>query len=176
MNQNSILFLNVLVRPKPLQICFCRCFCQMPVYIWIKLNLLKIMLVLWTDWYLSKGVDFARGQILLQNSSPALYFRGGGGFCSAAVPVPKPGSPFWQKAIILLLIPGDSFSQNVGLNKYPSNKMLPNTQVFTFDIDFNYILALWTSTNRPMLFLGLIFQHSNTPSYIYLDIRLLKYP
>jgi len=82
------------------------------------------------------------------------HFFGGGGFCSAAVPVPKPGSPFWQKAIILLLIPGDSFSQNVGLNKYPSNKMLPNAQVFTFDIDFNYILALWTSTNWSMLFLG----------------------
>jgi hypothetical protein len=54
--------------------------------------------------------------------------------------------------------------------------MFSNTQVFTFDIDFNYILALWTSTNWSMLFLGLIFQHSNTPSYIYLDIGLLKHP
>ena len=38
------------------------------------------------------------------------HFFGGGGFCSAAVPVLKLGSPFWQKAIILLRIPGDYFS------------------------------------------------------------------
>ena len=101
---------------------------------------LKRFLHPWLNCCLTKGWIFPEGRSCYKTRPSPHSFPRGGGFCSQQFL----SQTSFQKAI------------TPGLNNSNERRkqMFPNTQVFTFDIDFNYILALWTSTNWSMLFLG----------------------
>ena len=120
-----------------------------------------------------KRGGFSSRAVPVTNSSPTFYSLWGGGGSSSCS----------QTRLTLLAksdhttVPGDSFFQV--LNKQLKGNIAKCFQIHRYLLLILISITFWLFERQLTglcYFLALIFQHSNTPSYIYLDIGLLKHP